>query len=491
MSGRPKRDASYASNRLTRGNGPGGHLLSTFNKPESPSDTESDIQPSIENPTQPYEPAIDDAPLSSEDEEAYNESDSLQGHKNDRANATMEQRLADDYIISQGSPQNYSGSARKTGLLRTNSGMSDEENNPYFMSSQSSKRKRATYAKPQPLSRHSSVREPPAATGKSSPVKRKTPDSSAKSSETKDPEESDEPQVTFKMPKDLPSSSPRRSFAGRKKNGASENMPPNILPNDSFSSFGTLSSKEQQQLLQDSDSSLSSPLSSPSGSLYEQMSQFEHQQESPPEKALCPMCKAEVEREILDSFEAQPKQRIREQQQFCASHQERSAMKEWETKGYPEINWDTFDERLQRHFPELEKLLVPDSSCYYRNILDTSMKSGQAKNFRLTLDGDGLETITCGYYGTKGAGKMLQAVIDRFSLRLRRLATSDHLAKTAGVAGYAQSVLVPELAVRLVKEDMDVSDEAARQILRESIEIGERLNPALNDAVPIPDDVEL
>jgi hypothetical protein len=82
-------------------------------------------------------------------------------------------------------------------------------------------------------------------------------------------------------------------------------------------------------------------------------------------------------------------------------------------------------------------------------------------------------------------------VIDRFSLRLRRLATSDHIAKTAGVAGYAQSVLVPELAVRLVKEDMDVSDETARHILRESIEIGERLNPALNDVVPIPDDVEV
>ncbi|KAJ5308894.1 hypothetical protein N7508_004273 [Penicillium antarcticum] len=495
MSSRPKRDASYASNRLTRGNGPGGHLLSTFNKPESPNDTESDIQPSIEKPTQSYEPAIDDAPLSSEDEEADNDSDASQGRRNDRTNTTMEQRLADDYVISQGSPQNYSGSYHKSTFVRTNGGMSDEENNPHFMSSQSSKRKRATYAKPQPLSRHSSVSKPPAASGKTSPAKSKTLKSSAKQPDNanKEPEEPEEPEVTFKMPKDLPSSSPRRSFAGRRKNGASENIPPPILPNESFSasSFGTLSSKEQQLLLQDSDSSLNSPLSSPSSSMCEEMSQLEDRQPSSAQKALCPMCKAEVDREMLKLFEAQPKQRIREQQQFCASHQERSAMREWEAKGYPEINWDTFDERLQGHFPELEKLLVPDTSCYYRNILDTSMKSGQAKNFRLTLDGDGLESITCGYYGTKGAGKMLQAVIDRFSLRLRRLATSDHIAKTAGVAGYAQSVLVPELAVRLVKEDMNVSDEAARQILRESIEIGERLNPALNDVIPIPDDVDL
>lgn len=58
------------------------------------------------------------------------------------------------------------------------------------------------------------------------------------------------------------------------------------------------------------------------------------------------------------------------------------------------------------------------------------------------------------------------------------------------MAGYAQSVLVPELAVRLVKEDMGVDDDSARQILRDSIEIGQRLNPALDDVVPIPEEIE-
>jgi hypothetical protein len=65
------------------------------------------------------------------------------------------------------------------------------------------------------------------------------------------------------------------------------------------------------------------------------------------------------------------------------------------------------------------------------------------------------------------------------------------------VAGYAQSVIVPELAMRLVAQDMNVDDENARQIMRDSMEIGERLNPELNDVVPVPagedvseDDVE-
>lgn len=73
---------------------------------------------------------------------------------------------------------------------------------------------------------------------------------------------------------------------------------------------------------------------------------------------------------------------------------------------------------------------------------------------------------------------------------MRRLAAGDEIVKTAGVAGYAQLVLVPELAVRLVKEDMGVDDEGARQILRDSLDIGQRLNPAMDDVVPVPQEVK-
>lgn len=83
----------------------------------------------------------------------------------------------------------------------------------------------------------------------------------------------------------------------------------------------------------------------------------------------------------------------------------------------------------------------------------------------------------------------LQAITDRFAVKLRRLATSDRIVKKAGVVGYAQSVLVPELAVRLVKEDMGVSNDVARQILRESITLGQKMNPALDDDIPIPEDL--
>ena len=76
----------------------------------------------------------------------------------------------------------------------------------------------------------------------------------------------------------------------------------------------------------------------------------------------------------------------------------------------------------------------------------------------------------------------------RFSRKLRRLAADDHIVKKAGVVPYAKAVLVPELTMRLVKEDMGVDDDAARVIIRESIEIGEKVNFELNDTVPIPEE---
>jgi hypothetical protein len=77
----------------------------------------------------------------------------------------------------------------------------------------------------------------------------------------------------------------------------------------------------------------------------------------------------------------------------------------------------------------------------------------------------------------------LDAIITRYSSKIRRLVASDSLIKTTGVSGYAQAVLVPELTVLLIKEDMSIGDEAARQVLRESMEIGERLNYDGNDVV--------
>ena len=51
------------------------------------------------------------------------------------------------------------------------------------------------------------------------------------------------------------------------------------------------------------------------------------------------------------------------------------------------------------------------------------------------------------------------------------------LLREAGVSAYIITVLVPELAVILIKEDMKVDDdETARQILQKSAGLGETLH---------------
>ncbi|CAG7959478.1 unnamed protein product [Penicillium nalgiovense] len=457
------------------------------NKPESTTDTEPLSSPSLSSlspipdeleevpkssaPQSSIKAKLDidtDAdPLSSDEEQVSDSDASLPRKERNYTTMTLEKKLAEGNNGGYSSPQTHNSYSRKGTFSRTHSAMtgSDDEEDLFFFSSQSHKRQRATkYAsKASYFNRPSFPPRPTEKAKEPSPVE-ETP---------KEPEE------TFIMPKDIENSSFREPRGGE----------------DSNSSFshGPYTMEEYEAMLLDDDS----PLSSPSSSTYEQMSQSEelaakeNRQPSPPRRALCPMCHKEVDWASLEIFKAQPKQRIREQVMFCESHKLRSAMDLWRERGYPNIDWDGFEERVQSYFPQLEKLLVPGAFSYYRNILSTSFAPGKARNFRVRVsDGERLETMTCGYYGTMGATKILETIIRRFSVVVRRLATTDDLIKTAGVAGYTQSVLVPELAVLLVKDDMKVNDEDARRIMRESMDIGDRVNPDRN-VVPIPEEVDL
>ncbi len=67
-------------------------------------------------------------------------------------------------------------------------------------------------------------------------------------------------------------------------------------------------------------------------------------------------------------------------------------------------------------------------------------------------------------------------VMRHFAPRIQAAACADDLILACGVLTYAQEVLVPELLVMLIKEDLGIDSEAARQVLEKSAEIGELLN---------------
>lgn len=83
----------------------------------------------------------------------------------------------------------------------------------------------------------------------------------------------------------------------------------------------------------------------------------------------------------------------------------------------------------------------------------------------------------------RAVASRLNYLTSEYSPKLRQLAASDNILKNAGPTVYAQAVLVPELTVLLIKEDMKVDSERARQILKESTDIGNKLNAAEDDQI--------
>ena len=83
----------------------------------------------------------------------------------------------------------------------------------------------------------------------------------------------------------------------------------------------------------------------------------------------------------------------------------------------------------------------------------------------------------------------MDCLVTSFSRPLRRLAKTDKLiVASGGVSAFVQAVLVPELAVSLVKEDMRVDDEAARLIIEESSKLGELVNEEEEEVVTLRDE---
>ncbi|KAF2234497.1 hypothetical protein EV356DRAFT_532807 [Viridothelium virens] len=277
--------------------------------------------------------------------------------------------------------------------------------------------------------------------------------------------------------------------------------PLNFVANDPRSSLG--STKEfknpNKTSIQGSDSPLSSP---PGSSILEYAedsldfpvtsSQISH--DSP--YAVCPVCDEPVDRSFLDEFaNYASRMSIHRQTLFCHAHKRRSAMEEYRIAGYPEIDWNTLPGRLQLHHEHINNVLDRKEDSWYRKRLEEWAKSGKQRTLRQTAiatnDESSLHKFVPGYYGTKGARLMIESIINHFSNKIRRLAASDDLLSLGGggVTGYVQSVLVPELAVGLIKEDLYIDDEEARKVLSESTKIGRLVNEEEEERVAITDDM--
>ena len=163
---------------------------------------------------------------------------------------------------------------------------------------------------------------------------------------------------------------------------------------------------------------------------------------------------------------------------FCELHQRRAASDAWLQRGYPDIDWTQLDSRIAAHYPALRKILAGEAASHYADAFAEGLRGGRN---RTTLTSDA--NLTPGYYGLRGLRAMTENLIVELAPLLRERAVVDRLVSARGHTVYLQSVLVPEVAARLVMEDMGVGEEEARRVLRESSKVGELLNDEIPDVV--------
>ncbi len=193
---------------------------------------------------------------------------------------------------------------------------------------------------------------------------------------------------------------------GKKANGFK--MPIEArCPTSSATASTTLSSLDE--LGHSPPSSLSSPPASPildASQEHRDFLAFDIPDYHVPVAARCPMCKEEVDREFLETFDCGKRMNVRTQTRFCRAHKQKTARSKWRQKRYPDIDWSGFNDRLKRYGPNIKKILDADVPSYYRNVLEDAVKGGRNRTLHQSLMSTGFHGLTPGYYGSRGARLM-------------------------------------------------------------------------------------
>ncbi|SPJ83748.1 uncharacterized protein FTOL_10264 [Fusarium torulosum] len=196
---------------------------------------------------------------------------------------------------------------------------------------------------------------------------------------------------------------------------------------------------------------------------------FENEENLEDRMAQCPWCGEQVSEQALKEYSKGKRLNVQMQTRFCAKHKKETAMETWRERGYPHIDWDRLEGRLDDHRNYLIRI-VDGKQSHFRDILAEKVETGQGRS--LKKEGN----LNPGYYGPRGCKLMCDYLVEEFGESLKEKATKDRVISGRGSAAFIQSVLVAELAVQLIMEDMDVSAAEAREIMEESKTLGELIH---------------
>ncbi|ATY63084.1 hypothetical protein A9K55_007970 [Cordyceps militaris] len=194
---------------------------------------------------------------------------------------------------------------------------------------------------------------------------------------------------------------------------------------------------------------------------------------APPPAAKCPWCGEEVDRAQLDEFGQGKRLTVRLQTRFCQLHKQRAAAQTWRDRGYPTIDWDAIEARFAVHSDHLRAVVdgAAAARSHFRTLHARNIEAGRARAMKQE------ENFNPGYYGPRGLSAMGDYLVSAFGDALKKRAVDDRVVAGRGSAAFIQAVLVPELGVRLIMEDLKLSEAAARQVLEESKALGELVQP--------------
>ncbi|GME22338.1 hypothetical protein GTA08_BOTSDO02659 [Neofusicoccum parvum] len=199
--------------------------------------------------------------------------------------------------------------------------------------------------------------------------------------------------------------------------------------------------------------------------------------------AQCPICRAPVDRLLLEEWQgSRLYMRINKQIAFCEAHKRATAAEEYAAREYPPVAFGALAARAERLRAGLVEVVRRERPSAFRDAAEEAAARGRGRNMLATsrLD-EGLTGMSVGYYGPRGRRAMEAWVTARLADEIREAAGRDRLIGYKSVSGFIQEVLVPELAMRLVAEDLDVGEARAREVLAESGEIGELVNGVDDD----------
>lgn len=191
-----------------------------------------------------------------------------------------------------------------------------------------------------------------------------------------------------------------------------------------------------------------------------------------PKPTQCPWCEEHVDEAHLKDFAKGKRLTVAMQQRFCRAHRKRTAKTKWRTRGYPDIDWDGLEDRLGDHDAALLRIIKGKPS-HYRDLLAERIRSGKVRSMKKEDD------MNPGYYGPRGFALMGEYLVTKYGGLLKRNAIEDRVISGRGPTAFIQFVLIAELAVLLIMEDMDVSNDEAREIMIESKALGELMNEEL------------